>query len=376
MKALPVYGTSSATWELPHATIRPLGNPYLCHAVADRCIFVRNTSCHFPPQLRRYGLPGLRDGRISPTCSSSSRLSGTQPLHTEHLKMCGVVRRPSYSSQCSMISRSVRARRACRLYELAADLGPSESRVQYVETAQTYAFATEQKSDRPEYAHRAHARLRATGFPFGADGLPLRNYSNHAATAGAKLLAEWAQLGWPRRRRGGVLPVCTGLPMLQAAAAAIPELSALRMSEGLRLSPVRTLHRGRSTALLRLDGGDSPVLIGDVVGVFEDSNSAFAVHIEVPDAIETLEDETGPHWSNDLLRHYHFVPPGDDLFDDGMLERFLCNRAQQHRLVHGAPHHEATSRGARLSIKSVLLPAASMHSKGFNPTACSRARLW
>ena len=99
------------------------------------------------------------------------------------------------------------------------------------------------------------------------------------------------------------------------------------------------------------------------------------MHIEVPDAIETLEDETGPHWSNDLLRHYHFVPPANDLFDDGMLERFLCNRAQQPARARRS-HHEATSRGARLSVKSVLLPAASMHSKGFNPTACSRARLW
>ena len=90
-----------------------------------------------------------------------------------------------------------------------------------------------------------------------------------------------------------------------------------------------------------------------------------------------------PRVTHSLDRHVALIPHsmsttvlGDLLFDDGMLERFLCNRAQQHRLVHGAPHHEATSRGARLSIKSVLLPAASMHSKGFNPTACSRARLW
>ena len=87
MKALPVYGTSSATWELPHATTRPLGNPYLCHAVADRCICARNTSCRFPPQLRRYGLPGLRDGRISPTCSSSSRLSGRSRC-TRNISKC------------------------------------------------------------------------------------------------------------------------------------------------------------------------------------------------------------------------------------------------------------------------------------------------
>ena len=123
-------------------------------------------------------------------------------------------------------------------------------------------------------------------------------------------------MAWPAPTKAGHSPaVCTPLPKLVTAAReTVLHLNSETPSELLKseatselleaeLSPV---WRGRHTLMMH-----DPLLIGDVLHVQRSNGrngEEVVLTVEVPSVVDTIQDELGPHYPNDALRHYHFLP--------------------------------------------------------------------
>ena len=195
--------------------------------------------------------------------------------------------------------------------------------------------------------------------------------AGHVKTPSASaFLTSWGKMAWPDLPAGRTLPVCSSLPKGRAAlerAVSVGLNGSWAEADAARATSAGHRHhrklqadasdywQGRATVLLDDIGAEDragQMLIGDVVGVRsatagEEQEVVHTIVVEVPSVVNVIEDEAGIHPSNDVLRHYHFLPiPEEQLFSldplntsvakDADLERFLSNQTLQTRAVEEA----------------------------------------
>ena len=131
------------------------------------------------------------------------------------------------------------------------------------------------------------------------------------------------------------------------------------------LSP---LWRGRHTLMLQSQGG--PPLIGDILRVEKSSGGdgeEMLLTVEVPSVVDTIEDEHGSHYPNDILRHYHFLPSSYGAPFSQQLQDFLSSNQSATWVFDGSQPRSRELDNPVLSIKGVA---------GFSLLAPDEARLF